>query len=407
MAASSFPRRMLAASQIALLLLTGGCWSNKEIETQSLEIAVAVDVPEPAASERELQRKSPGVDRTDRITSTYQLILPSLIGDIGGSTSDETSSSPFKNMTQTGDSLLENVRQLSLRTNAAPLGHHLKVIVIGDRLARKHDLMTFLDFFFRDNDIRLSPLVLICKGKASDTLEPLYKGDIPGFQIPETVRNQYRNNKILEPIRMYNLMSRLHAKTSFLLQNVVKTKEELVYSGAAVIQGTSGKLIGFLTEKDMESVFWIKGGGRKGGLLKLDDPELGAPLDMEINSVRSRIVPSMADGRFAFRIELEAEGDLMESWSHKDAGRGGVSEAFYAEVEKKLERKLKGNADLLIQKLQKTYGADAIGLYESVRVRMPKTWSRIHADWDRHFAEADITVSVSIALKGHGATELT
>lgn len=49
-------------------------------------------------------------------------------------------------MTETGDSIFEAIRELSLRTNKPPIGHHLKVIVIGEQLARSTKLSELIDF---------------------------------------------------------------------------------------------------------------------------------------------------------------------------------------------------------------------------------------------------------------------
>lgn len=396
---------MQAAVLAAWMLLPSGCWSNKEIETQSLQIAVALDLPHPTKVERGLDAVNPDRHARDYITNTFQLIIPGQVGKIGGSTSEELSTRPYRNISQTGESVFGNVRELAKRISTPPLGHHLKVIIISDALAKRYDIASFLDFYFRDNDIRLSPLILISRGEAGKTLESDSQTDIPGFQIPETVRNRFRSNKILPPVQSYELLSMLRSKKSFLLQTVVKSDSELEYRGAAIVKGESGKIAGYLSDQELEAASWIWGGNRRGGVLKLGRNLSNVPIDMEIGSIQSSIAAKESNGRFHFLVDVEGDGEIMEDWRQTAVGK--YSDAYYRGMERKLEEEVKQNIESLLDQLQSRYHADPLEFHETVRRRMPRTWKKVQEHWDEHFSAADVEVRVRIHLAGHGASELS
>lgn len=110
------------------------------------------------------------------------------------------------------------VRELSLKIENPITSTHMKVIVISEDLAKSFKLGNLLDQVLRDNEIRPSCLVLISKGKASETLETKTAGEIPSFRLVGIVENAYRTTRILPPMPQIKVQSMLLSGSSFLLQ---------------------------------------------------------------------------------------------------------------------------------------------------------------------------------------------
>ncbi|WP_158594053.1 Ger(x)C family spore germination protein [Cohnella faecalis] len=192
-------RPLAYASIVIMLAFQTGCWSSHEIETQSIYVGLAMDIGERADIEQEMEERSRGDYTKDAITETIQVLKPS--GGGGESTKSGEQKKPYLNITQTGDSPFEILRELSLRTDRPPLGSHLKLIVIGSRLAQSYGLSRLLDFYLLDNDIRPSCLVFISNGRAAKTLETNVSETIPAIRILGITDNYFRNLKLLPPYR--------------------------------------------------------------------------------------------------------------------------------------------------------------------------------------------------------------
>lgn len=151
---------------MGVLLTQTGCWSSFEIEDLSLYGGLALDEGEPTETEQDLNKQGGSYPRKNLITATIQIVPV----DSFGSTkkSDKGQGAKYLNISETGDSLLEILRQYSVRLERMVIGHHLKVIIISTKLAQKQSMDQILDFVLRDNDIRPSCTVFLSEGKAMD-----------------------------------------------------------------------------------------------------------------------------------------------------------------------------------------------------------------------------------------------
>ncbi|MGW9019674.1 Ger(x)C family spore germination protein, partial [Priestia megaterium] len=172
---------LLVLLSVFLLLPLAGCWSSHEIEEQSLGVGVAYDKPRESIIEKELDEQGEGYVKKNLITSTYQLITPQVASSTTKQGGPQQKS--YVNVSETGDSTFQMVRELSLRSDTPFTAHHMKVMVISEALARSFSLERLVDQNLRDNDFRPSCLVLISKGRASETLESKTAGEIPAFRL--------------------------------------------------------------------------------------------------------------------------------------------------------------------------------------------------------------------------------
>ncbi len=265
--------RFLSVSLLVLLLFPlTGCWSSHEIEEQSFGVGVAYDKDKESMVEKEFDEQAEGYPKKNLITSTYQLITPQVASSTTKQGGPQRKS--YMNVSETGDSAFQIVRELSLRSDAPLTSPHMKVMVIGEALARSYSLEQLVDQNLRDNDFRPSCLVLISKGKASDTLESKTGGEIPALRLAGMIDNTYRTTRILPPMSLIKLESKIQSGSSFLLQNVLSANGEIKFAGAGIIKGKTHKMIGFLNEEELDGLTWITGKG-KGGLVKSFDKKTG------------------------------------------------------------------------------------------------------------------------------------
>lgn len=391
--------RFLSVSLLVLLLFPlTGCWSSHEIEEQSFGVGVAYDKDKESMVEKEFDEQAEGYPKKNLITSTYQLITPQVASSTTKQGGPQQKS--YMNVSETGDSAFQIVRELSLRSDAPLTSPHMKVMVIGEALARSYSLEQLVDQNLRDNDFRPSCLVLISKGKASDTLESKTGGEIPALRLAGMIDNTYRTTRILPPMSLIKLESKIQSGSSFLLQNVLSANGEIKFAGAAIIKGKTHKMIGFLNEEELDGLTWITGKG-KGGLVKSFDKKTGQLIVYEIESMKSHIEPHVKGNNISFDVHIESVGRLSESWMTSGSS---FNNQFLQNAQKTSEKKVKNPVRHVLEKMQTKYKVDVAGFGNQLRIKQPRAWMRVKENWDQTFSEVPIDYDVKLTIKDYGAS---
>ena len=392
---------LLVLLSVFLLVPLAGCWSSHEIEERSLGVGVALDKGKESMIEKEFDEQGGGYARKNLITSTYQLITPQVASSTTKQGGPQQKS--YVNVSETGDSAFQMLRELSLRSDTPLTSPHMKVMVIGEALARSYSLEQLVDQSLRDNDFRPSCLMFISKGIASDTLESKTAGMIPAFRLSAMVENAYRTTRILPPMPLIKLESKIQSRSSFLLQNVVSANGEIKFAGAGIIKGKTNKMIGFLNEEELDGLTWIIGKG-KGGLVKDFDKNTGQLIVYEIESMKSHIQPHVKGNNISFDVHIESVGRLSESWM---TSGGTFNNQFLQNAQKTSEKKVKHLVRNVLEKMQKEYQVDVAGFGNRLRIRHPRVWMRVKENWDQTFSGVPINYDVKLMIKDYGASGST
>lgn len=318
-----------------------------------------------------------------------------------GDVKSDSGAKPYLNVSETGDSLFELLREFSTRMERPVIGHHLKVIIINEQLSRKMSMNNLLDFNLRDNDIRPNCLVFMSSGLTKKALEAKGNSVIPSFRIFGMVGNTYRTFKILPPMSLIKVEAKMNAKASYMLQNILAVDGEVKFSGAAVIKGATQKFVGRLNEEELLGVSWIIGKG-KGGVVKAYDEKTKQIVAYEIKSMKSKIHSQLKGDQISFNVQIESDGRLSEEWVNQgqtmDAG-------FIKSVEEAAEKEVKRTIKLGLNKIQKEYKTDVAGFGKRFSIEHPKQWKKVKDDWDELFSEADIRYDVKLKITEMGAKD--
>ncbi|MCR6111574.1 Ger(x)C family spore germination protein [Bacillus sp. A301a_S52] len=376
------------------LLFISGCWSSVEIEERGFGVGVAFDIVEGASIENKESRDHL---KKDLMTVTYQLINPS-------PTSQENSEvgsgkKPYNNISQTGDSIHQIVRQFALENEHPVFMSHLKVLVISEEVLRILSLDEILDFHFRDNEVRLSTLAFVSSGKAYETLETNQSDMLPAFRLLDIAGNEYRTTKLLTPVPLAKLIGKMHSGASFLLQNVVSSNGEVMFSGAAVIDGKTNKCLGFINEEELKGYIWLTGEGQ-GGVVRTLDEETDQIIIFEVDAMESTITPTIDGAQMAFDVSIKSEGMLSESWIDSEEA---IDKEFIKRIEKEIEKTVEQLVTGVLEKMQQEYEVDVMGFGEHLRINHPKVWEEMKDDWDQTFRDVPITSNVTITITEYGS----
>lgn len=396
---SWFPRwgRIAALLSCVLLpLLTAGCWSSREIEDLALYSGLALDAGQPAPVEKTFEEEGATYSKQNKVMVTIQVVPTKSIG-----TKDKKQSGTqlaYLNISGSGDSILEIFRQFSTRLDRPIIGHHLKVIIISARLLKQYSIEQLTDFILRDNDIRPSTLVFISQGPARDTLYSKMPNEIPSLHIRGMLRNETRTSKVLGPVTLAKLDAFTHNKKSFVLQNIVTGSGEVEVSGAGIIQGSSGRWLGNLSQEDTECLSWLRNQGNSGAIKTYNWEHV--PITYELRAMKSKITSHVNGDQISFHVDIATEGRLIENWS-RDATPS--SEQYAKKAEQVIKDKLAIMMEGMIAKLQETYKADVGSFGERLAIEHPGVWRKVKDNWDDVFSRTEITMAYKVKITDFGS----
>ncbi|WP_187442167.1 Ger(x)C family spore germination protein [Sutcliffiella horikoshii] len=372
---------------IFIPLLTG-CWSSRDIEKLDLLIGVGVDT----AQEENITSSYYGTDSL--LTVTYQMAkIKSNQGQ-----DKKQAEKPYTNVEQTGASIIETARDvIQLRKNTVN-GQHQRLVIISREVAENRSIREILDFFIREPEARMSMLVMITDGLAKDILGYMETDDIPSMHIYDITENFDKSNKLLERKSLAKINALMEAQASFILQNVVQIDGELKLSGAAVIKGSTLKLIGFLKEEELKGINWITA-QTKGAIVKVTEEGSDKPIIYEQEILKSKVIPTLKDGKISFEVKVKSEGLIIEVATYTD---DFTKEKSRRKLEEQIAEKVKEEIQTSLERIQKDLQVDVIGFHDYVRIKYPKFWKEHQSDWDSIFSQAPIDYEVQVTITDFG-----
>jgi spore germination protein len=379
---------------VLLLLFLAGCWDQRDIEELSFKVGEALDMGEPTQLEQEFEKEDGKYKKRNLVTFTLQNVVPQATGkgqqEIGGG-----QQKAYENISVTGDSIYQLLKETALLDEHLPHGSHLKVVIIGEELARNLNLSNLINEYFRSLDVRESVNLFVAKGRAKDTLETKKAGEIPSFRLIELVENRLITTRILPPVTLTKLLAQLAGDSSFLLQTVVAKEGEVKLVGAAVINGKTKKLLGYLDEEDLEGIIWIAGEG-KGGVVKSFYKDTDQLVVYKIDSMKSKIKAYVnEEDTISFDVKIQSEGTLIEDW----VGPGNAFDnEFLKEAEKAIKKEVERLVRNVLEKMQDEYKVDVAGFGKRLRIQHPRVWEDIKEDWDKTFSDVAINYDIDITI---------
>lgn len=370
------------------LFVASGCWDSRDVEELTMEVGAALDKADASVPPEEK-----GYRKRNMIQMTLQNISPksSMRSNKG------TQAKKYENFIGSGDSILEIFREFSLKQDSPPYGQHLKVLVIGEKLAKEINIQSLLSLFNHTFEIRDSCVLLVAKGSAANTLK--LATEIPAFTLLGINKNQYRSSKILPFITLGKISNLMAGQIDFIVQSASAKKGKVRFSGGALIKGRTNRLVGFLNEDETRGLNFITG-SIKGGIVTGIDPKTHGLISYEISSVKSKIVPHLDGEHISFDVNIESEGRINEN--HVHAGNAYTNK-FIRQAEKAIQTKVEALIHQTLNKLQKKYQMDVAGFREQVRIKYPKEWSHMEKDWNKRFSHAPVKLQVSIDIRDYMA----
>ncbi|WP_342439189.1 Ger(x)C family spore germination protein [Paenibacillus sp. FSL L8-0436] len=389
--------RLLLALLIPLLL--SGCWERKELN----EIAFVLGM---------------GLDKSESgYKVTMQVVIPSSIssqtaGGAGGGGGVPVVVSSF-----TVPTIYEADRQYTLISSRTSYKGHIRVLVIGEELARAGIAET-LDVLKRSREPRNDYFVMVAKGTTAEevlkVLTPLDK--IAANKLFSSLDKSYKIsakttavslNKFVDDLLYEGINPVLTGvevdgntsegdKMSNLEQSVPKAN--LQYRSLAVFK--KDRMVGWLSDKETIGYNYITDNVVKtSGNVIGDD---GRPIVIEAIRTTTKRKMKMVGGEPHIYIHVKAEGNVQEVQSKDNL----EAESVIRQLERKSEERIILRMETTVKQIIERYNVDVMGFGQMIYRANPKAWARLQqTKGDNYLKSLPVHYKATMSINRIGITD--
>lgn len=400
---------------VFLTLSTAGCWDKVEINDRVFVTAMTVDkfdyqeVLEKKERKEQKEQEAfekgeeppeeksmidmPPHSRWQRIILTIGYPNVGLLTGKGGLIPEEMKVI----LSTTGPNILELITMLTTRLNKDISFSHMKVILIGEELARDEKLFEeVLDGLERDHEISRIVNFAITEGKAKDVLymKPVVE-PIVGTYIEQVFQRREVTARFLGR-RLGDVLIYLRQTGDALIPRVVKGEEELKVAGSCIIKDY--KMVGFLGELETRAVQLMDNMVR-GGVYSVFMDDVSIPFKITSTNRQLKISADKEDNIY-LDIDIEVEGDIAgyKSKPLEDV----MDDKFIKKVEKKISEKIVAECSGIMDKMQGKFGVDLWGIADYIRKFHPDLWDRIKDNWDQVYPDIEVKILPQVNVRRIG-----
>lgn len=358
---------------VSLSFFITGCWDAREINELGFILSI-------------------GLDKTDDgFKVTAQIANPETYSKTPSGT---TQPKPFWIVTGTGKTIFEAIRNMSSISSRRIFWSHIKVIIIGEQLARGDNLEIF-DFFSRNPELRLRTLVAVTPGEAGDLLKiiPEMEKD-PATYLEEIIDSESTTGKsykmLLKDFLEDYIDPNIGPVTSKIVLDQSKSEPILKTSGAYVFN--RDKLTDSLDEVQTRGLLWIRNKMDE-SIMVVNCPYDDKPITLEIKQAKSSFKSSLDNEVPNFAINVKVTAIINEQACHTDFN----DMQKLAELEKTMEKAISQDIQSSVTKA-KELQVDFIGFSRILNRQHKEEWHQISSNWNQRIENSKVDVDVNVNI---------
>ncbi|WP_189029773.1 Ger(x)C family spore germination protein [Paenibacillus albidus] len=387
--------RLLLAFIVPMLL--SGCWERRELNELAFVLGMGLDKAESG------------------YRVTLQVVIPSsltapTVGGTGGGV-------PIVVTAFTVPTIYEAERQYSLISSRNGYFGHIRVLVIGEELARA-GVGEVLDVLTRSREPRNDFYVMVAKDttaeKALKVFTPLDK--VPANKLFNSLDKSYKNTSKTVAVPLNRFIEDLISEgKNPVLTGVVVTgsagegdkksnvedstpKASTLFHNVAVFK--QDKMIGWLGDKETIGYNYLTNNVVKSsGPIDGDD---GKPIIIEALHTTTKRKIKFIDGEPHIYIHVKAVCNIEDVHSKDNL----EAERVIKQLERKSEERITLRMKTAVEQVNKKFNADIFGFGESIYHTSPKAWARLQqTQGDDYLKSLPIHYQVSVTINRIGITD--
>lgn len=359
----------------SISIFNTACWNILELNNASVVVGLGADLDE------------------ESLSFTAQLAIPT--------TPDEGSAEKsFEVVSETGETLSEAARKITLHIPRHPIWAHSSTFIIGENLA-KTDVSLLADTIGRNVNIRKNEQMFVSVGS---TPQEVYSVKMPLEEYSATglakmIKTQDQSIGIYTPVRMTEFLVKLATVgIQPILPQVIIAGEEgnekLLIDGTAVFK--ERKMVGSLNEVESRGYRFLRPQGAGTGLMVLDNPPGGrGKVTLELIRASTDRKVLIRDNKVLVKLDIEGE---MNFYDIVGSTEELLTPSKLKELEKLASEMIKSEIESCIRKAQELE-SDIFGWGVELGRVHPKTWDKVRDEWVDIFPEVESEVSVKMNIR--------
>lgn len=378
------------------IVLIMGCGNNRELKDLAIVMAMGVDkVP----SKKEYR-------------VSFQIVNSSevLTGGAGGSSGRAV---PVTIYSGTGNNIFDTIRNTSQKVPRQLFFAHLRMVVIGETLA-KEGVKELFDFFERSKETRLTTHVLVARKSTAEsiisTITPLEA--IPANSIVgklETTEKVWSKNV---DMNIHDVINSLTSEGREIIisgvrivgdqrQGIKKSNNEqtkpLAYAQIKEIAlFKEGKLKRWLDSDEARGVIWIRD-KMKSTIVNLDYKEKKDCVGIEVIRSKTDVKAEVRHGVPVIHIKIREEGNISELRCAVDPSEPDETKKLQDEWIEETKKEV-----MAAVKAAQNEKSDIFGFGEALNLANPEAWEKMKKDWNQIFAICQVNVEVDAFIRRSG-----
>lgn len=359
---------------VLLIILLTGCWDVQDISNRAYISAIGLDMAED------------GLLTNYRVT--FEIVQPLLLKEPQKkATLVQTIESP-----SIGTALQELQARISRQLNMA----HVRVLVIGEDLAKTKNFLDISDFFQRNPNIQKRiQLVMVQGGEARDILEsnPVCEKYI----AKELVSMAQLRFPLAREIRFLDFITglRVHDGRGFITRTFVSAEDQLIIRHGGGVYN-QWKLAGWLSSEETRDANWLVGGDS----FTIDAQRDKSIYTYLIDAKSVKITPIADKISPEFDVEVRVTGAIMQQQGdHLDVSDPKV----LRQLEQLFAGTIRHQIESAIEKAQKDFRVDYLGFDSVLRQQDPALYQKL--DWNQVFPTIPVHVRVESRISRFGLSK--
>lgn len=358
-----------------ITITTSGCWDYREMNNLSVVAGLAID--------------------KDKENGGYNIAVELINIEAG----DGQSKISPKVIRCEGPTIFDAVRDLIKKTGRKLYWAHAKVVIFGEEAARD-GIAPALDWIVRDAEVRSEMYIVLSREKtAAEILEfnPTLE-ELMSFQIATTMQVRKSVEHFYEEDIWHFINDLASPGASDIIPSIERAKldkDKLInVTGSGVFK--KDKLIGWISGEETKNILFVKD-EVKDGTFTLENVEgTKNNVTFEIESTKTKVVPSYKDNRFIFDVYIKPSGVIAEINGDKDFIEEKNRDRLKNYTDRAMEKRIKTTID----KIQNEFGSDVLGFSDIVERKLPNMWKKVNKNWQEEFKRAQINIHFDFEITG-------
>lgn len=379
-----------------MLLSCSGCTaehSKRELNSIAIVMGLGLDLARP---EQDIPFEE------GRLYITAQVVRTgSMVGGGSGGGASDSADAMYWNLKMEGEDLYPMLRGSVQQSNRNLYISHNQVIVFGQDLAGE-GLAQFMDYFFREREMRYNVLLAVSECPASQILEiePSLE-DLPAQEIAKLLKIQARNaeapTKSLFDFAVDMKSGKKAAVLPLINAQTDGDRKTIYVDGCAVFK--DWRMVGKLSAAETRGYLWTSG----------DIESTVFTVPVENTRISLGVTGKKGDMHVVIRDEQDQKSLLVQFEVSADTVVGHMDGVYDLHLKNSLEKIQLACSQLIGNEIQKAIeksrelNSDLFGVSEYLERYHPTVWKEMEQDWDSYFAGITYEISVTSYVRRTGS----